>query len=101
MKLLGSRPNLAAIEVGSQTLRTQAERIGTELEGQERVAPLLVRSELKSWTGTTRASTSGSTLALAGPALALAPSSLSAAISRIASDVSYDATNSSLVTLPS
>src|SRR5438309_1950491 len=29
---------LAGVEVGSETLRTQAERIGTELEGQQRRA---------------------------------------------------------------
>jgi len=34
-RLLG---DLAGVEVGSETLRTQAERIGTELEGQERAA---------------------------------------------------------------
>jgi hypothetical protein len=34
-RLLG---DLAGVEVGSETLRTQAERIGTELEGQQRAA---------------------------------------------------------------
>jgi hypothetical protein len=34
-RLLG---DLAGVEVGSETLRTQAERIGTELEGQQRTA---------------------------------------------------------------